>query len=122
MVERNTYSPYGFNLDTLEPLNHMPPVRDGGVVTVSGYLEAEHFPVAPQTRVIFLDRDGKSIYVKTFTGIDGPEIDIYRKEETGNVSGPPTQEQTEYATKKDLEALRDELTALINPTAKEPIE
>lgn len=95
-----------------------------GFVLVQSEQEARAYPVAPGNSITFKDETAPFCYVKTmgFNQLDRPTFERYRlvKEDSPQepTGGPQSGERTgegdgpAYATKSELDELRDELKAV----------
>ena len=98
------------------------PVMQSGFVRVPNENEARMYPVAPGTSVTFIDENAPYCYTKTMdrSQLDRPKFEKYRlvKEEDmpvasqdgqGHASAAPEVDLSGYATKAELDGLKDEI-------------
>lgn len=100
------------------------PAIQQGLVLVQSEQEARSYPVAPGNSITFKDESGPYCYVKTmgFNQLDRPSFERYRlvkedapqEAQSGQQSGEQSGQGSgiEYATKADVDALRDEMEAI----------
>jgi hypothetical protein len=93
-----------------------PAIQQSGFVPVRSEQEARSYPVAPGNSITFKDETAPFCYVKTmgFNQLDSPTFEKYRlvKEDAPEEVKPREEKSEEYATKKELAALWEEINAL----------
>lgn len=90
------------------------PPSQGGFIRVQSENEARMYPVAPGNSVTFLDENAPYCYTKTvdFSQLDRPKFEKYRMVKEEDAPAAAATPAPDYATRKDLEALRGEVEAL----------
>ena len=113
-------NPYMQQMQQIPQQKQMQPIQNGELVFVQSEDEARNYPVAPGNSVTFKNVNEPFFYTKTmgFSQLDKPEFRRYRvmedepPESPKNGPNPGDNEQkvdmSLYATKGDLEALREE--------------
>ena len=79
----------------------------GGIIWVQGENGAKAYPVAPNNTILLMDSENKRFYIKTADGSGMPSLRIF--DYTEITASPTVSGGEEYATKKDLEALKAEI-------------
>ena len=94
------------------------PSPNNNLIWVQGEAGAKAYLVAPNTTVQLWDSDAQVIYLKSADASGMPSIKTL--DYTIREMPPPAQNQpkVEYATKADVEALRQEVNALRSATEK----
>lgn len=80
-----------------------------GIIWISGLMEAQSYPVAPNNAVVLWENSGKVIYLKQADATGKPTIRIYdlveRTETASNASASPDDKTNDYVTKDELKTL-----------------
>ncbi len=80
-----------------------------GIIWISGLMEAQSYPVAPNNAVVLWENSGKVIYLKQADATGKPTIRIYdlveRTETASNASASPDDKTIDYVTKDELKTL-----------------
>ncbi len=99
-------------------------IQNGGFVAVQSEDEARAYPVAHGMSVTFRDENAPFIYTKTlgFGQLDSPTFEKYRLIKEQNAPNEVKKEKvdnlSDYVTKTEFDALRDELDGLKNTVAE----
>ena len=90
------------------------PFTQSGFVRVQSENEARMYPVAPGNSVTFLDETAPYCYVKTMdtSQLDRPKFEKYRLVKEDATAVPVREQNTDFATKQDLQKVREELSEL----------
>ena len=81
-----------------------------GIVWVSGMMEAQNYPIAPNNAVALWEKSGKTIYLKSADATGKPTLVTYDLVE--RTAQEPEQTATAYATKDDLSGVVGVLSSL----------
>lgn len=96
-----------------QPVQQMqqPQVQNGGTVNVQSEQEAKDYLVANGTSVTFIDTKNKKLYIKTqgFSNFDAPTFEKYKLVKDDTKEQPVQQSTIEYADRKDVESIREEI-------------
>lgn len=96
-----TYQPY-------QPV-YQPTFQNTGIIWVSGELEAQNYPVAPNNAVALWESSGRAVYLKQTDASGRPTLKAYdlteRVRTPQDSSSPAGGKSTAYATKDELAAL-----------------
>lgn len=82
--------------------------QNNGRIYVQGEAGAKSYLIAPNTSVVLWDTESPTIYIKAADATGMPTMRIYDYKERGVEEVP----KVEYATKEDIDALREELEKL----------
>ncbi len=91
------------------------PVQSGSLVWIQGEQAAKSYLVAPNSSVVLFDSESQSIYIKSADASGMPSMKIldYTIRDTANpVVSPVENNNTSYATKDEIKAVSDQITAL----------
>ena len=89
------------------------PQQNNGIIWVQGEAGAKSYLVAPNSTVTLWDTESETIYIKSADASGMPNMKVLDYKIRGNaVESANIPMQNGFATKDDLNALRDELTAL----------
>ena len=86
------------------------PQNSNGPIWVQGEAGAKSYLVAPNTTVALWDSEAQVIYLKSADPSGMPQMKVLDYTIRG---GKPLNQETEYATKADLEELRKKLDELM---------
>ena len=110
------YSPqtYPYAPQTYAPQQSSPaPQQNNSIIWVQGEAGAKSYLVAPNSTVTLWDTESETIYIKSADASGMPNMKVLDYKIRGNaVETANIPMQNGFATKDDLNALRDELTAL----------
>lgn len=85
------------------------PVTQSGILWVSGLMEAQAYPIAPNNAVALWEKSGKTIYLKSADATGKPTMRVYdlveRAETTPDGVSPADGKTPAYATKDELGAV-----------------
>lgn len=85
---------------------YSPAINQSGIIWVSGPMEAQSYPIAPNNAVALWEKSGKVIYLKSADATGKPTMTVYDLVERDQSASDAVAEQnTEYATKSDLSAV-----------------
>lgn len=115
----NNFYPQYFPQNYNPPQPPMQPQMQTSFVNVRSEAEARNYPVGYGNSITFKDETQPYVYTKTmgFSQLDRPIFERYRLVKEEAQESPQTAqggEHTAYASKADLEALRDVVEALQN--------
>lgn len=83
-----------------------PPMYSSGIIWVSGLMEAQAYPIAPNNAVPLWEKSGKTIYLKQADATGKPTMTVYdlveRKEEAVDSQSGKGAETVSYAKEDDL--------------------
>lgn len=87
--------------------------QTSGILWVQGESGAKSYPVAPNISVQLMDSESNRFFIKTAdnSGMPMPLRIFEYTEITGKEKGKEEKKSEEYATKKDLAALKEEIVA-----------
>lgn len=86
--------------------SYSPAINQSGIIWVSGPMEAQSYPIAPNNAVALWEKSGKVIYLKSADATGKPTMTVYDLvERDQSASDSVTEQNTEYATKSDLSAV-----------------
>lgn len=86
--------------------SYSPAINQSGIIWVSGPMEAQSYPIAPNNAVALWEKSGKVIYLKSADATGKPTMTVYDLvERDQGASDAVTEQNTEYATKSDLSAV-----------------
>lgn len=86
--------------------SYSPAINQSGIIWVSGPMEAQSYPIAPNNAVALWEKSGKVIYLKSADATGKPTMTVYDLvERDQSASDAVTEQNTEYATKSDLSAV-----------------
>lgn len=89
-----------------QPQSYSPAINQSGIIWVSGAMEAQAYPIAPNNAVALWEKSGKVIYLKQADATGKPTMTVYDLVERDQNASDAAQDQTlEYATKSDLSAV-----------------
>jgi len=92
-----------------QSVQQTPPVYSSGIIWVSGLMEAQAYPIAPNNAVALWAKDGKTIYLKQADATGKPTMTVYdlveRAESASNDGQGAGDKSTAYATKDELSAV-----------------
>ena len=118
----NNYFPVGYQQYYPQPIpqtNAMPqqanpaPQQNNSIIWVQGEAGAKSYLVAPNSTVTLWDTESETIYIKSADASGMPNMKVLDYTIRGNaVESTNIPMQNGFATKDDLNALRDELTQL----------
>lgn len=107
--------PYGYLPQGYQPVQTQPPQQpqtmqsQNSIIWVSGLMEAQSYPVAPNNAVALWEQSGKVIYLKSADATGKPSLRIYdlveRTETASIASSGPDGKMPDYATKEELSAV-----------------
>ena len=101
----NNYFPMGYQ--------QYYPQQNNSIIWVQGEAGAKSYLVAPNSTVTLWDTESETIYIKSADASGMPNMKVLDYKIRGNaVETVNIPMQNGFATKDDLNALRDELTAL----------
>lgn len=103
-----------------QPSFQQPQIQNGGFVSVRSAQEAFNYPVALGNSVTFKDETAPYIYVKTrgFSQLEEPIFEQFKLVKVGSTENQTNNEKiditdkTEYVSKSEFEALKNELDFL----------
>lgn len=116
-MQGQTYPTQGQNSSLPITTSSLPSNNDNSMIWVLGKNEAESYPVAPNCQVILWDKNAPTIYVKSMSASNVPNLrvlDFTERSETAQ-SAPKNDfnvEVDKLATKDDITALRGEIERL----------
>ena len=88
------------------------------MIWVKGVLQAETYPIQPNSTVVLWDSEQDTVYIKTTDALGKPSIkclDYTIRENTPKVEeNKPQQTKEDYVTKADLIEFMNQVTAQIN--------
>lgn len=91
---------------TVPVQSYSPAINQSGIIWVSGPMEAQSYPIAPNNAVALWEKSGKVIYLKSADATGKPTMTIYDLvERDQSASDGGGEQNTEYATKSDLSAV-----------------
>ena len=115
----NNYFPMGYQqyYPQMQGVQNLPqqnqPQQNNGIIWVQGEAGAKSYLVAPNSTVTLWDTESETIYIKSADASGMPNMKVLDYKIRGNaVETANIPMQNGFATKDDLNALRDELTAL----------
>ena len=115
----NNYFPMGYQqyYPQMQGVQNLPqqnqPQQNNGIIWVQGEAGAKSYLVAPNSTVTLWDTESETIYIKSADASGMPNMKVLDYKIRGNaVESANIPMQNGFATKDDLNALRDELTAL----------
>lgn len=86
--------------------SYSPAINQSGIIWVSGPMEAQSYPIAPNNAVALWEKSGKVIYLKSADATGKPTMTVYDLvERDQSASDAAAEQNTEYATKSDLSAV-----------------
>ena len=86
--------------------SYSPAINQSGIIWVSGPMEAQSYPIAPNNAVALWEKSGKVIYLKSADATGKPTMTVYDLvERDQSASDSVTEQNAEYATKSDLSAV-----------------
>lgn len=92
--------------------------NQNSIIWVSGLVEAQSYPVAPNYAVALWEQSGKTIYLKSADATGKPSIRIYdlveRTEPSPSTSGTSEGKTADYATKEELGSVAGALKGILN--------
>lgn len=95
--------PYQQQYNTYAPITH------SGILWVSGLMEAQAYPIAPNNAVALWEKSGKTVYLKSADPTGKPSIKVYdlvERTETASDGVSDADGKTQaYATKDELGAV-----------------
>jgi len=103
----NSYYPAGY------PQYPMPQQQSNGMIWVQGESGAKAYLIAPNTTVTLWDSEAQTIYIKSADATGMPNMKVL--DYTIRTSVPNTagfSPQSEYASKEDVDYLKNEIEAL----------
>lgn len=104
----NPYQQYPAYQPQIQQAPQMP--MQSGIVWVSGMMEAQNYPIAPNNAVALWEKSGKTIYLKSADATGKPTLVTYDLVE--RTAQEPEQTATAYATKDDLSGVVGVLSSL----------
>lgn len=104
----NPYQQYPTYQPQIQQTPQMP--MQSGIVWVSGMMEAQNYPIAPNNAVALWEKSGKTIYLKSADATGKPTLVTYDLVE--RTAQEPEQTATAYATKDDLSGVVGVLSSL----------
>ena len=115
----NNYFPMGYQqyypqqTNMMQQQNSQAPQQNNSIIWVQGEAGAKSYLVAPNSTVTLWDTESETIYIKSADASGMPNMKVLDYKIRGNaVETANIPMQNGFATKDDLNALRDELTAL----------
>lgn len=115
----NNYFPMGYQQyypqqnNMMQQQNSQAPQQNNSIIWVQGEAGAKSYLVAPNSTVTLWDTESETIYIKSADASGMPNMKVLDYKIRGNaVETASIPMQNGFATKDDLNALRDELTAL----------
>ena len=114
----NNYFPMGYQQyypqqNNMMQQNNQAPQQNNSIIWVQGEAGAKSYLVAPNSTVTLWDTESETIYIKSADASGMPNMKVLDYKIRGNaVETANIPMQNGFATKDDLNALRDELTAL----------
>ena len=114
----NNYFPMGYQQyypqqNNMMQQNNQAPQQNNSIIWVQGEAGAKSYLVAPNSTVTLWDTESETIYIKSADASGMPNMKVLDYKIRGNaVETVNIPMQNGFATKDDLNALRDELTAL----------
>ena len=115
----NNYFPMGYQQyypqqnNMMQQQNSQAPQQNNSIIWVQGEAGAKSYLVAPNSTVTLWDTESETIYIKSADASGMPNMKVLDYKIRGNaVETANIPMQNGFATKDDLNALRDELTAL----------
>lgn len=88
---------------------YFPAINQNGIIWVSGLMEAQAYPIAPNNAVALWEKSGKVIYLKSADATGKPTMRVYDLVERTETSSDNVSEQGDklpaYATKDELSAV-----------------
>lgn len=104
---------------TLNPQNApVRPIQDGGFVRVNSIAEAQNYPVEPGKCITFIIGNAENLCTKTlgYSPLEQPQFKAFQLKEitneTSQVAETTANNATGYATKEELEEVKEKLQAL----------
>lgn len=121
----NPYSQYGstpmyipsVNPYVAQPVSQPMIQRQPDMIWVQGEAGMKAYQMAPSTRAILWDQDNPVIYIKTADAngmVSVKTLDYTERGADGNKIVTATEPNADFATKEDIEALKDSLQRQIN--------
>lgn len=114
----NNYFPVGYQTyypqsNLVPQQNSQAPQQNNSIIWVQGEAGAKSYLVAPNSTVTLWDTESETIYVKSADASGMPNMKVLDYKIRGNaVETANIPMQNGFATKDDLNALRDEFNAL----------
>ena len=101
-----------------QQMQQQQPVQQGSLIWVSGEAGAKAYLVAPNTTVQLWDSGENVVYIKSADSSGMPSMKIldYTIRDSGSQRSD-SQENENFATKKELRALEEKITKLIGGTS-----
>ena len=101
-----------------QQIQQQQPVQQGSLIWVSGEAGAKAYLVAPNTTVQLWDSGENVVYIKSADSSGMPSMKIldYTIRDSGSQRSD-SQENENFATKKELRALEEKITKLIGGTS-----
>lgn len=101
-----------------QQMQQQQPVQQGSLIWVSGEAGAKAYLVAPNTTVQLWDSGENVVYIKSADASGMPSMKIldYTIRDSGSQRSD-SQENENFATKKELRALEEKITKLIGGTS-----
>lgn len=114
-----TYQPLYQPYTQVAPVQQQTPAVQtpvqGGLNWIQGEQAAKSYLVAPNNSVVLFDSESQSIYIKSADASGMPSMKIldYTIRDTANPAVSPVENNnTSYATKDEIKAVSDQITAL----------
>ena len=113
------YLPQGYQtMAQPQQLQAQAPTVQNSIIWVSGLMEAQSYPVAPNNAVALWEQSGKVIYLKSADATGKPTMRVYdlvERTETTSAAPPATDvKMPDYATKDELSAITVAIKAAMN--------
>ena len=118
------YSP-NFNIPTPQTYT---PTNAPTIIWVSGSVEAQNYPIAPNNAVTLWDKSGKTVYVKQADATGKPSLSIYdlvERKDSEVVESYVTKElmDEELASlRADIEAIKADMYGVVGKKKKKEVE
>lgn len=92
-----------------QPVQQAQPMYSSGIIWVSGLVEAQAYPIAPNNAVALWEKSGKTIYLKQADATGKPTMTVYdlveRAETSSDGVSASDGKLPAYATKDELSAV-----------------
>ena len=96
------------------PTQPQPIQNQNSIIWVSGLVEAQSYPVAPNYAVALWEQSGKTIYLKSADATGKPSIRIYDLVERTESATTTAGTSGDYATKEELGSVASALKGILN--------
>ena len=96
------------------PTQPQPIQNQNSIIWVSGLVEAQSYPVAPNYAVALWEQSGKTIFLKSADATGKPSIRIYDLVERTESATTASNTSGDYATKEELGSVAGALKGILN--------